>query len=271
MASQQEGRPLRDLLVAVAVIALAPAAASAADLPGIQTAGALRVIVAADEDKATFDPRGGASPGFERELVDTFARVHGLRLEPVIAKSSAERLTLLLGGKGDLVVAIFDTPERRKQVAFTAEVMPTYSVAVTLAPRPPLKTVDALRQEKVGVIKGAVPADEAAAAGVASLQRFETLPEMLAALHGGRIGALVLPISEFVLASKSDRSLQAGATVGETRSVAWAVRKEDTALLAALDEHLANVRRSAAWNLLLVKYFGEQAPVVLRRRSGATP
>ena len=74
--------------MAAAVIALAPAAASAADLPGIQAAGSLRVIVAADEDKATFDPRGGASPGFERELVDTFARVHGLRLEPVGAQRS---------------------------------------------------------------------------------------------------------------------------------------------------------------------------------------
>ena len=66
-------------------------------------------------------------------------------------------------------------------------------------------------------------------------------------------------------------ALQIAIVVATIVFCAWAVRKEDTALLAALDEHLANVRRSAAWNLLLVKYFGEQAPVVLRRRSGATP
>ena len=54
--------------------------------------------------------------------------------------------------------------------------------------------------------------------------------------------------------------------VGPSGSVAWTVRKEDTELRAALDAHLANVRRSASWNLLLVKYFGEQAPVVLGRR-----
>jgi len=37
-------------------------------------------------------------------------------------------------------------------------------------------------------------------------------------------------------------------------------------LRTALDEHLANVRRSASWNLLLVRYFGEQAPLVLGHR-----
>ena len=54
--------------------------------------------------------------------------------------------------------------------------------------------------------------------------------------------------------------------VGSPGSVAWALRKEDAALRAALDRHLANVRKSASWNLLLVKYFGEQAPLVLGRR-----
>jgi hypothetical protein len=30
-------------------------------------------------------------------------------------------------------------------------------------------------------------------------------------------------------------------------------------LRAALDLHLASVRRSASWNLLIVKYFGDEA------------
>ena len=55
-------------------------------------------------------------------------------------------------------------------------------------------------------------------------------------------------------------------TVGPTASVAWAIRKGDAALRSALDAHLANVRRSASWNLLLVRYFGDEAPLVLGHR-----
>jgi membrane-bound lytic murein transglycosylase MltF len=89
---------------------------------------------------------------------------------------------------------------------------------------------------------------------------------MLPALAQGEITALVVPISEFALAAKHEPRLRAGVAVGPPGSVAWAVRKEDAALRGALDRHLANVRKSASWNLLLVKYFGEQAPLVLGRR-----
>ena len=37
------------------------------------------------------------------------------------------------------------------------------------------------------------------------------------------------------------------------------MRKEDKQLKVALDEYLVNVRKSATWSRLIVKYFGEQA------------
>ncbi|MFI5169475.1 MAG: transporter substrate-binding domain-containing protein [Vicinamibacterales bacterium] len=241
-------------------------ALSAADLAELKSRGSLRVIVSAEEAPETFDPKGGSRAGFERELVETFSRLQGLTLEVLPAKGLADRIPMLLSGKGDLVVAIFDTPERRQQVAFTAEIMPTYNVAVTLSPKAPPRTLEELQREKVGVVRGAAPAEGAAAAGVKALQRFDSLKQMLPALAQGEITALVVPISEFALAAKHEPRLRAGVAVGPPGSVAWAVRKEDAALRGALDRHLANVRKSASWNLLLVKYFGEQAPLVLGRR-----
>jgi ABC-type amino acid transport substrate-binding protein len=252
------------LALATAALLVGPAL-PAADLTELKARGTLRVVVAADEAPETFDPKGGVRPGFERELIETFAHVQGLRIEVVPARGYSDRIPMLLAGRGDLIVAIFDTPERRQQVAFSAEVMPTYTVAVTLAPKAAVKTLDELREEKVGVIRGTAPAEDAAA-GLPSLRRFESSREMLAALTGGEITALVMPISEFALASRSEKRLTSGVTVGPSGSVAWAVRKEDVALRAALDAHLANVRKSASWNLLLVKYFGEQAPLVLGHR-----
>jgi ABC-type amino acid transport substrate-binding protein len=258
--------PAPSVLAFATTALLVGTALPGADLAELKARGTLRVVVAADEAPETFDPKGGVRPGFERELIETFAHVQGLKIEVVPAKGYSDRIPMLLAGRGDLIVAIFDTPERRQQVVFTAEVMPTYTVAVTLAPKAPVKTLDELREEKVGVIRGTAPAEEAAAAGLSSLRRFESSREMLAALTGGEITAFVMPISEFALASKSEKRLTSGATVGPSGSIAWAVRKEDVALRAALDAHLANVRKSASWNLLLVKYFGEQAPLVLGHR-----
>lgn len=249
--------------VALAAV-LAAAAARPADLPEIRRSGTLRVIVAAGEAPETFDT--ATAGGFERRLIDSFAGLHGLRVEAVVARDWAERIPLLLAGRGDMIVAIFDTPERRQQVAFTAEVMPTFNLAVTLSPRPALATLDELRREKVGVLRGTAPAGDAAAAGIPGLVRFDGLDPMLAALGRREVGALVMPVSELALAMKRVPALQPGVQVGATGSIAWAVRKEDTALRAALDRHLDNVRRSAAWNLLLVQYFGERAPMVLGRR-----
>jgi membrane-bound lytic murein transglycosylase MltF len=53
--------------------------------------------------------------------------------------------------------------------------------------------------------------------------------------------------------------------VGAPGTVAWAVRKEDAALRVALDDYLANVRRSPSWSRLVVQYFGDQALTVLGR------
>jgi ABC-type amino acid transport substrate-binding protein len=249
---------------ALAALVLALAGAPSADLPELKARGSLRVVVAAQEAPETFDP--GGDRGFERELVGTFARSHGLKLEVVVASTHPERIDLLLANKADMIVAIFDTPERRQRVAFTSEVMPTYNVAATLEPRAVLASLDELRRVKVGVVRGTATGDDPAVAALPALRRFETKEAMLAGLRSGAVDALVMPVSEMALASKALPALRAGVQVGQSGSVAWAVRKEDAALRAALDRHLEYVRKSAAWNLLLVKYFGERAPMVLGRR-----
>jgi len=174
---------------------------------------------------------------------------------------------MLLRGDGDVIAAIFDTTERREKVAFTAEVIPTHNVAVTLPPRARVGRVEDLRAVKVGVIRGAQPAEAAAAAGVKSsdLVGYEKMEDLLRGLKGREVGAAVLPISELALASKRVAGLEAGMTVGEPGTVAWAVRKEDAALRIALDDYLANVRRSETWSRLVVRYFGDQALAVLGR------
>ena len=190
-----------------------------------------------------------------------------MRLEPVKAKSYADRIPALIRGEGDVIVAIFDTEDRRKLVDFTVEIMPTHNVAVTLATRPAVASVADLASLKVGAVKGARPAEEVVEAGVpaTSVQLFANLDDMTQALQKGLIDAMVLPVSELAVVSRHTKGLAAGTTVGPRGRVAWAVRKQDTALRAALDDYLTNVRRSPSWSRLIVKYFGDQALQVLGR------
>ncbi len=255
------------LALTLGIMGAAASFATANDLADVKTRGALRVIIAADESPDTFALTAGTRPGFERELMERFAQLQGVKLEVVRAPGYADRIPMLLRGEGDVIAAIFDTPDRRERVAFTAEVIPTHNVAVTLPPHAPVRRVEELRNMKVGVIRGAKPAESAAEAGVKGrdLVAYEKLEDLLRGLKDSEVGAAVLPISELALASKRISGLEAGTVVGAPGTVAWAVRKEDTALRAALDDYLANVRRSPSWSRLVVQYFGDQALTVLGR------
>jgi ABC-type amino acid transport substrate-binding protein len=249
---------------------LAWARPAAADLAEIKARGTLRVIAAADEQPETFSFREGTEPGFEREMIEGFARLQGLKLEVVSAKSYAERIPTLQAG-GDVIIAIFVTDERRKQIDFTAEVMPTHNVVVTLAPSPAINGMEDLRGVRVGVVTGTASVDDALAAGVpaASLVKFEDGDSAIEGLRTKTIAATIRPISEFALSAKRIKGLRAGMVIGPPGKSAWGVRKEDPKLRRALDDYLVIARRASTWNRLLVKYFGDQALEVLGRKAVA--
>jgi ABC-type amino acid transport substrate-binding protein len=254
-------------VVAVVGIVASPLPSAASDLPEAKRRGLLRAIVAADEAPETFALGAGGDPGFERELLEGFVRLEGMTLAPVPAKGYADRIPMLRRGEGDLIVAIFDTEDRRRLVDFTVEVMPTHNVAVTLSPRPPVATLVELRSLRVGVVKGTKPAETALEAGIApaALTGFATREDLVDGLQRGQVLAVILPVSELAVCAKRVTGLQAGTTVGPRGKVAWAVRKEDRALRDALDRYLGNVRRGPTWSRLIVKYFGDQALSVLGR------
>jgi polar amino acid transport system substrate-binding protein len=250
-------------LLRVGIVMAAVVAATGVHAQEPAPGGALRVIVAAEEEPETFASAPGA--GFERELLEGFAKLRGLRLEVVRAPGYGDRIPMLLDRRGDVIVAIFDTPERRRQVAFTSEVMPTFNVIVTKRGQPSPKTMGEAKAVRVAVIKDTQPAKTAAEAGL-SLVTLERKAELVDGLRTGRLPAAVMSVSEFALAKKEASELEAGLRVGQATSVAWATRPGDVNLRDALDQYLTSVRRTATWSRLLVKYFGEDALVVLGRR-----
>jgi ABC-type amino acid transport substrate-binding protein len=161
-----------------------------------------------------------------------------------------------------------DTVERRKQIAFTAEVLPVRHLVVTQKPATTVRSVEDLRKRKAGTIRGTTWARETLAAGVpeSQVEYFPDTEPMLEALAAGRVDAVVMTVSDFTLAVSRHPGLEPGLYLGEASRAAWGVRKQDVELKAELDDYIQNLRSGASWNRLIVKYFGEKALDVLGRR-----
>ena len=254
-------------LACSALFALCATAVLAQDLPELKKRGTLRVIVDSSNLVERFNT-GPGEPGLEKELLQGFAALHGLKLEVVTVDNIEMRLQALVAGKGDVVAGTVVTDSRRKVVAFTSEVLPSRHVVVTRKPNPSIETLEALRAARVAATKGSSWAETALAAGVpaANLDDSYKQPEdVFAALKSKRAGAAVMTVVWAILERKRDPELQLGLFIGEASSVGFGVRKTSPVLLQALDEYVANMRKSASWSRLVVKYFGEHALEILKK------
>jgi ABC-type amino acid transport substrate-binding protein len=234
--------------------------------PWTPTRGVVRALVAADETPEMFALVDGPRPGFEREILEGFARLQKVKLEVVPVQGFDNIIPALLKGDGDVICGILDTEARRRQVAFTVEILPSRLVAVTRRPRT-IATLRELAAERVGVVTGTAWGEAAVAAGVPA-SRIDSFPDMkgmLDALRGGKVAASVMSLSDFVLLRGREPDLVPGPFLGEIKTAAWAVRKDDGVLLHALDEYVDNLRRTPSWGRLAVTYFGDDALSLLGR------
>jgi ABC-type amino acid transport substrate-binding protein len=238
----------------------------AADLAELRAKGSLRALVTSEEYVEWFALKDSESPGFERELLKDFARLHHLSLDVVVLEDFDALVPALLAGKGDVVPSLNDTPARREKVAFTIEVLPVHHVAVSRKPQTPPRTLEELKSRKVAVVSGTTW-EEATRAYVPAAQvvGFERTDQLMAALRAGAVGAAVIAVSEYIWQRQRDPELEAGVLVGQRLSAAWGVRPQDRELREALDDYLRLRKQSASWSRLVVKYFGADALAILDR------
>ena len=247
---------------------LAAAAAGAADLAKITARGTLRVIVMPlGPDDEFFPVPATKRAGLDRDVLDGFARLHKLKIEVVPVEGWDNLIPALLQGRGDLIAGRFTvTDARLKQIAFTAEVFPSRNVVMTRRPHPRVDSVEALRTERVGTIRGSSMAEAVKAVVPASNVDDSIAPGGLpAALVSRKVTAVVLGIESAIADREEDPEIELGAFVGPPGSLAYGVRKEDPELRQALSDYIDNLRRTSTWSRLVMKYFGEAAPDILRK------
>jgi membrane-bound lytic murein transglycosylase F len=256
--------------VVLAALAVAPRTEAATDFDRIKEKGVLRTLVV-EGSPAFLSVAPGAAPGLEREILEGFGRLHGLKIELVEVPTWEELVPFILAGKGDIIAGgVNDTPARRAHIDFTAEVFPTRDVVLTRKPNLPILTLEELRAVKVGTIKGTTLAERVAEAKIPKSKVDDTLPAtgFADALRSGRVVAVVDGVEDALLLQKADPSLQLGMFLGPPGSMAFGVRKDAPALRDALSQYIGNVRKTATWGRLVVKYFGTSAADVLKKARG---
>jgi ABC-type amino acid transport substrate-binding protein len=263
-AWERSGAVLTHGAFLLAPLLLAGGDARAADLPEIKARGVLRIVASSTTDALFFSTDANA-PGLLHELLRGFAALHELKLETQ-SSTTEQRVRELMAGRAD-VIPMTSYDADAAQVAFSAEVFPKVYVAVTRTPVPPVRTVAELRKQKLG-IHGRNRQEMLARLGV-PFTDVGAEADVLTLLRGGSFDATVVSLDSALVAQARDPDLHVGMVVGDPVSRVFGVRKTDAALLAALNDCVANTRKSGAWQRLVVRYFGPRALEILKTQTAA--
>jgi ABC-type amino acid transport substrate-binding protein len=239
----------------------------AADLPELKARGSLRVLVVLDVPRPEFFSMDAAKPGFDREIIEGFANLHGLKLDVVALPSFDDLIPALLDRRGDVIVGGYrDSEPRRRSIAFTTEVFPNRMVIITIKPHRVVRSIEELRKERVGTTRGTALIEALKAVGFPPDNLDDQIPlgAYPEALHSGRITAAAWSVERALPAQREDPTIQLGMYIGEPGSLAFGVRKDDAQLLSALNVHIERTRKGGTWSRLVVKYFGQNALQVLQ-------
>jgi len=221
-----------------------------ADLAEVKQRGTLRVVASTTTDPDFYAFAPDARPGLLREVLEGFAKLHDIEIE-ARATATEQRATELLTGRCD-VVALTSNARDAPRMAFSAEVFPKRYVIVTRQPRSAVGSVEELRKEAFGLSHSRNRAAVLTALGV-PFTRTATDAESLARIRAGSFTATVVSIENALAARDEDPLLQIGMFVGPPVGHVFGVRREDPALLRALNGYVGNLRRSGAWQRLVVK------------------
>jgi len=259
----------RAITACFAFLTLLAVPARATDLPEIQKHGSLRVLVVLDTQRPEFFSMKPEAPGFDREILEGFAKLNGLKLDVISVPTWEGLIPALLEARGDVIAGRFTATElKRKSIQFTSEVFPRRLVVMTRKPHRVVNTLEELRTEKVGTLKGTALAEAVAAAGVPRSKvddGFAIGGLFGEALRSGRITAAVWGVESVVATQREDPAIQLGMFLGKSESIAYGLRKEDQQLLAALNQHIGHVHKSGGWSRLVLKYFGQDALEILKK------
>ena len=242
------------------------------DLEGLKKRGRLRMITR--NNTLTYFIHRGMQVGYEYELLKEFASRHDLRLQIVIPDNHAKLLDYLNEGKGDIVAAAMTINEERETKAdFTISYNDVDELVVVRSDEDDISSFGDLAGRKVHVRASSSfrATLEAVADSIEGLEIVE-LPDdvetedILVGIDEGIYDVTMADSNLLEVEQAYGRNLKAAFRV-KPASLGWAVRKNNTALGAALDQYIKQEKRGLFFNLMHKKYFENLRTIAKSRDS----
>ncbi len=233
----------------------------------IQKRGVLTVLV--HHDASSYFLYRGKEHGFEYELALGFAQQLGVTLQVRTPPPGVALTRWLVEGKGDIAAGVIATDGGSSaRVRYSQAYMATDIQIITHADQPhlpsPLHTANQGPQEARPT--NSAPPDASTRPDTVRKEAPAPLPQVL--LSGGLSGLTLSatvkkrapfapalkPVVELVL-SLYPGTLYSVYTLPEPARIGWAVRPEQSELLAAVNQYHARTKRSGLRKILYEKYF----------------
>ncbi len=230
------------------------------DLPGLKERRRLRMITR--NNAMTYFIYRGKQVGFEYELMKRFASEHDLRLEIVIPNSHAELLSYLNEGKGDVVAsAMTITEERHEQAAFTQPYNEVSELVVVHADDDSIASLQDLAGRTIHVRASSsfyttlmALQDSVKGLDIAIVPDDVETEDILAGVEEGIYDLTMCDSHLLDIERAYGRRLKAALSIKPT-ALGWAVRKDNSDLLAALNEYIKDEKGGLFFNMMKKRYF----------------
>ena len=251
----------RSLLGAPLLALPALALAQADTLARVKAAGLLTV-----GNGAAFPPfefvEAGKLSGYDIDMGEEIGRRMGVRTEWRQIEFAGLIASLTSGRVDALITAMTWTPERAERIGFST---PYYRTGIAAAHRPnvALSRPEELAGKVVGVQAGTSGEKfvrDGYAAVVKEIRTYNEFPLALRDLEIGRTECVVntLPVLRYNI-SRNNRANLRTTEVWDGRDVGINTRKDDAALMAEIDRHLAAMKADGFLPSLDAKWFGNAA------------
>ena len=207
-------------------------------------------------------------------MIKEFAARHDLRLDIVIPDSHAELLSYLNEGKGDVVAAAMTiTEERGKLAAFTRPYNEVDELVVVRAAEDSIASLADLAGRTIHVRASSsfyttlmALKDSIAGLEVAPLPDDLETEDILAGVEAGRYDITLCDSNLLDVELAYGRQLKAAFSIKPT-VLGWAVRRDNPALLAALNQYVKEEKGGLFFNMMKKRYFKNKRTIAKAKDS----
>ncbi len=228
------------------------------EMPATITSGKLQAGSDTAFPPMEFSDEKGGYIGFDVDLCTALAKKMGLELV-VVSTAWDGIIPGLLSDRYDIIMSAMSiTDERLEQVNFTSPYLPGI-LAISAPKDMPVLTSAELVGKVVGVqvdTTGQFAVEEIA--GVKEIKKYPTILDAFADMSAGRVEAVVNdePVNAYIIDTNPDYKAKFDNTGGivTPNDYGYAIKKEATALLSAMNTALAELISEGVYQKICVKW-----------------